>query len=631
MVESDVSIRALIEAYRQYRPGQVATLLSILKTIAEPLRQLRVIGGKESQDWLEHTPAHRLYALLDGHRAVWERKLAGRLPAGPSYQRAYPRALRRLIVFGEERDLLHPDQFLLTPAWRALLRAAPLTTGDDSDTATARWAFRRLALWATAAGHAPTDLPVQGADGRIMGGFWTTFPAGRDGGFYQARRAWNRMASGDAALGLRPWEADPSDDVPALPLARWPSPVADGLRQLVQRDGLGCWKEETRVGYRLRIASYLGALGEVGIDVAELMAVAATGKDAFRLLFQGMPLHLRGVAAGDLARRLATDAAFAAVLLAEQQQLDGAFDGRAAEDNPFLLAAVRLFGERGRLTTAADLLRKAAAINRGFLGITDRHVGWMAPKVRDLEAMARRKPSVYVRKKRAVFRRPDLWRDLVVARARLREHTLALEAAWGNAKGSSERGRARRWATALRNEVLLGLLLSFPMRVGNVVAMEVGRHYDPATHEISFEAEETKNDKAIDYELPDGGSLGDLRGLVDRYLLEARPILLDGRRSSHFFVPDPRGGVRMRTRAINVILADLSRQFLTGVLPPGIEVLNPHLLRHAAASYHLAIRGDLNLAAQMLNTTQANVSIAYADILESRKEATKRFLSSFEV
>ena len=293
------------------------------------------------------------------------------------------------------------------------------------------------------------------------------------------------------------------------------------------------------------------------------------------------------------------------------------------------MAAVYLFVERGRITTAIDILKKTAALNRGFLNVTDRHVSWVAPKIRDLEAMARRRPSNYSRKKRGVFRNPELWRDLVAARGRLRENTSSLEAAWRTTAGREAGTSARRWAVALRNEVLFGLGLAYPLRVGNVVAMELGRHYDPVNHAIRFDAEETKNELEIDFELPDEGSLGDLRALVDTYIAEARPVLLAGRRSSYFFIPDARGGLKLRTRAVNAILADLSRRFLADVLPKGVDVLNPHLLRHASATYQLAVRRDLNLAAQILNISPATVSVSYADVLESRKEATKRFLSSF--
>lgn len=317
--------------------------------------------------------------------------------------------------------------------------------------------------------------------------------------------------------------------------------------------------------------------------------------------------------------------------LAHLRELDGHYDGRAAIENPFLIAAVRHFVAKGRVTTATDLLKKAAAINRGFLNITDRHVAWTAPRLRALELLARRKPSDYVRKKRGVFRRPELWRDLVAARARLRAHTRQLEDVWRGHGRRQAPGAGRRWAIALRNEIIFGILLAYPLRVSNLVAIRIGQHYSPEDYTIKFDATEVKNEKEIDYELPDEGSLGDLRKLVDQYLVEGRPLLLAGRRTDHLFIPDPRGGERLRSRAVNAILLDISHRFLKDVLPLGVEALNPHLMRHAAASFQLAIRHDANLAAQILNISPATVTSSYADILENRKEATKRFLSSFEV
>lgn len=631
MAETVVSLLNLIEAYGVANKRAVPTILSIIKTIALPAWRVRHGPKSPLAEAIGELPAHRLYGLLEGSKARWRADVGKNVPPGKSYQQAYPRALRRLVAFGEEQGMLHPDQFAISPEWRLLLKEVDLVPRRLAVGATARWAFRRMARWATAANVPPAGVPALGKDGRIMGDFRGTFPLDGDGGFYQARRVWNALVVSQPGLGLSHWPAEARDSLAALPRDSWPTVVADGFATLLHRDGLGAWKAETRQGYALRVASYLGVLGLLGVAPANFLSGVTDGSAAMRLLFQGLPDRLRGLDEQALVSRLAGESGFTDALLAEMASFDGQHDGKSCAPNPFVVAAVRAYAAQGKFTSALDLLSKAAAMNRGFLGVTERHVSWVAPQVRMLEQLARRNPSAYATKKRRVFRHPDLWRRLVSARPRLRAHTAALEASWVAAAGSEVRWRKLRWAVALRDEVLIGLLLCYPLRVGNLVAMEIGRHYDPDTYDISFPAEETKNEREIDYVLPDAGALGDLRGLIDRYLAEARPALLEGRRSARLFVPGPRGGTSFRSRAINGILATMSREFFADVLPAGVEVLNPHLLRHAAATYHLALGGGLNLAAQMLNDSPATISKSYADILDSKKEATKRFLSAFEV
>ncbi|MNY13641.1 hypothetical protein D3C86_1467860 [compost metagenome] len=135
----------------------------------------------------------------------------------------------------------------------------------------------------------------------------------------------------------------------------------------------------------------------------------------------------------------------------------------------------------------------------------------------------------------------------------------------------------------------------------------------------------------MDYELPDGGSLGDIRSLMDLYLTEARPLLLGRRSSTYLWIPAKGEGSHLSEKAVNRILGDISRRFLSDLLPEGLGLLNPHLMRHICASYVLGVHKDLYLAAQMLNDSPTTVYRNYSDILESKKETTKQFLSSLKL
>lgn len=613
----ELAVSQLLEAYQEVRPTEVATLRSILKQVVPTKRS-------SSRDAL---PAHQLYGLLTPDRRRWCEAVAARLPAGPSYQKAYVRFVARLLAFGEAEGLLKPEHFSISPEWRLLLPLIEVAFNDNMSLAhrsALRSALKRLARWATEQGILPTAIPEADKDG-VMLRFKSTFLPERDGDFFRARRAWNLLAASKPDLGLDQWPAAAASAFAALPLARWPPMMKRGLDLVLGQEGLASWSVDTRAGYVQRIGSYLGTLERAGIDVAGLAAVAATPPDLFRLLFQGLPAGSGIADAEALVARASADGE----LLAQLRLQDGRYEGRASEANPLVLLVASAMAEAGHVTSARDLLHKVRAINHALLGITPRHTAWCARRLAILDERARKTPSRYARKKRAVFREPELWLDLVRAREVIQADVARAEEAYRAAVGTHQVILKRRWAIASRNAIVYGLLLCYPIRTRNLVEMRIGEHYDPVRHLLFFPPEETKNGKEIEYELPEGGPFGDLRGLVERYIKEGRPALLAGRPSTYMLVPDPRGGTRLRTRAINIILIELSRRYLQDILPPGIPALNPHLTRHLVASYVIRVHRDVNLAAQLLNDSPATITKAYADVLENKKEATKRFHSDF--
>lgn len=631
-MEQDVRLSELLSAYSGFRPSAIPTLRTVLKTVAPWVWKKFRPQRATLEEWLEAVPAHELYSLLSGsERPSWCADIAGRLPPGYSYQKAYARFVHRLIAYGEEVGLLHPDHHFISPGWHRIVAALEPHLSDLPATkrSAMRSSLRRLARWATAANIEPLALPVGANDGHPMAAFKATFPAERDGDFYRARKAWNMIAASNAGLGLTEWPPEPPSPFAALHESKWPALVIAGLAELLSQGNFGLWSSETRAGYRHRVGSYIGTLERLGLNPEFLVASACDGKDAFRILFQGVPA---GAGVCEDARKLSdhlTVPDVAARLLEELRSYEGRFEGRACEANPLVLSVTAAMVGAGYLTSARDLLLKTRAINQGMLGVTSRHTNWCGRRLRQLDDRARRSPSSYARKKRAVFRTPKLWAQLVATRRDIRKETRRLEEALTNVGRSALTWQRRRWAIALRNEVLFGFLLCYPLRARNVIEMRLGDNFDPRTFRIYFPPEDTKNGKEIDYELPEGGALGDLRALFHQYLTDARPALLAGRQSEYVFVPDPRGGIRLRDKAVNAILADLSRRYLKDALPAGVSILNPHLVRHAVATFHVAVGRDVNLAAQMLNDEPATITQAYADVLECKKEATKGFLSNF--
>lgn len=617
----EYSLESLIHTYETWRPSEIPTIRSILKNIVIP--HVRTHAPNASPELI---PAASLYGLLDRDNNAWKEEIAERLPPGETYQKAYLRVIKRLIRFGEKQGSLHPDQYEISPRWRDLVELlSPLVQElPNRKRSRLRTSFKKLARWATKHGLSPENLPLQGHGERTMAEFWSIFPTGEDADFYAARKAWNLLVVEHPEFGLHDWVHEGVTRCRGVARENWPECIQDGIDALFCREGLGGWSEETRLGYTSRVANYLGALQDSGLQL-DCFGSINDGIDALRLLFQGGAAEF---VRGDVlvyAHRLTRDSVFRQMVLSHLRGIEGSFDGKASDPNPFLIAGITRMIEEQKIASAQSLLAKALAINRGILGVTDRHTLWLSQRIRLVHKLSKKNPNAYTLKKRSVFRNPHLWVDFVKSRSRLREHTLLWERRMKEATPAESIQQS--WAVALRNEVLFGLMLCYPLRVTNLSAMQLGSHYDPSAHRIYFPAEEVKNGKEIDYELPDGGSLGDLRALVEQYLSIARPILLAGRSSPFFFVPNYRGGIRIPSKGFNLILVGLTQRFLADLLPEGVDVLNPHLFRHVAATYHLVVGGNLNLAAQILNDAPSTISQNYADILGYKKEATKRFLS----
>lgn len=633
MENESASLKELILSYAVQRPSEVPSLYSILKTIVLPALGHRNLTTDKAKELAATTPAFRLYGLIELDGTAWTRDLRKRLPPGETYQKAYLRAIKRVIAHGEELGMLHPDEYAIAPEWRSLIAALDSLSVEYSvgRRSGLRTAFKRLASWATQNEILPADIPLIDDDGRRMQDFLRTFPPDRDSGFYRARIAWNLLFEAYPDWGLRAWEEERSLRCRGLPREQWPFVMQRGLELLLNGNRLEVWSEATQKGYESTFAIYLGALRDLGIDLEALLTDIVDERMALRLLFQGFPPGYPRTEGVAHVQQLIAAPEQKAGFLDSLQALEGVYEGRASDSNPLILAAARAMVEERRVSSAFNLFVKALAINRNVLAMTERHAEWCKKGRNQLSQTVRRMPSAYALKKRNVFRHPMLWADLVAARTRLRAHTLALEAKWHESLGAQAWSMQDQWAVALRNEIFFGMILCYPLRAANFSKMRLDRHYDCTRHRIFFPREETKNDKDIDYELPEGGSLGDLRELVHVYLEQARPVLLAGRDSPYFFVPNRIGGTCIPTRGFNLILGIISRQFLQDLLPEGVRELNPHLLRHAAANYHLTIGQNLNLAAQILNDSPSTVTKSYADVLEHRKEATKRFLSGFNV
>jgi hypothetical protein len=121
MEKTFYSLEDLINAYRQKRPNEVPTLYSIMKNIVLPRMCTPQLRGAELSEFLRTLPAISLYGLLNPERNAWQEEISRRLPEGETYQKAYLRAIKRLIRFAERAGQLHPDQYEISPQWNDLI------------------------------------------------------------------------------------------------------------------------------------------------------------------------------------------------------------------------------------------------------------------------------------------------------------------------------------------------------------------------------------------------------------------------------------------------------------------------------------------------------------------------------
>jgi integrase len=168
--------------------------------------------------------------------------------------------------------------------------------------------------------------------------------------------------------------------------------------------------------------------------------------------------------------------------------------------------------------------------------------------------------------------------------------------------------RPRRAALMAQTAVLIEILIMAPMRMRNLVNLNLDRHLvrpartRGALH-IVIPGEEVKNGSELDYPLPEQSA-----SLIGRYLECHRPLLASLENKALF--PGPRGGAKSeRTLALQITKTVF--RFV------GIKV-NPHLFRHIAAKVHLDLHpGEYAVVARVLGNRSIDVTAAHYTGLET--------------
>lgn len=435
--------------------------------------------------------------------------------------------------------------------------------------------------------------------------------------FYDIRKLWNELAPlYSAELPL--WGDHIQRD--GLPPDAWPEPVFDGWRQLILNPENG-FEPNTIKNHTNTMRNYLGKLAKLDISLA-FLTDGLSGRDAIRLLFAGMPREIQLELGGEfeavaICRKLERDHAFRDRVLALQRRLEGCFDGFESAENPFLTLVMRERFECGEYAAARCLINLASWLCRNSFFLRERHVRWIEERWKKIEHLSKQNPTRYQFKKRAVFKNPGLWMELLKAQLSLVNVLLARPPQ-----------RHRDWAASVRLCVYVTLGLLFPLRAENYVNMRLGANFDRRTYSLRFEPDETKNGAELNFQLPETGPLAIVRQLVDVYLDLARPVLLKGRDSDFFLVLDQglsASNLKIGEKALNGPLAKYSIEHFSKVLPPEIRSLNPHLMRHIAACHWIVVEGRPERAAQVLGDKLQTVLEHYSDLSYSAGKNLKQY------
>jgi integrase len=185
----------------------------------------------------------------------------------------------------------------------------------------------------------------------------------------------------------------------------------------------------------------------------------------------------------------------------------------------------------------------------------------------------------------------------------------------------------------VRNTLYVTLALLFPLRVENYIGMRLGANFNREKYVLHFDPPETKNGSELNFHLPETGMVSIVRRLVDLYLDEARPILLQGKVSEYLFVPDHSNRsakLKISDKSLNQPLRDYSMRHFSKVLPPRLGHLNPHLMRHLAACHWVLIEERPVRAAQILGDKLSTVIQNYCNVAYSAGKTFKQYYESLD-
>ncbi len=186
------------------------------------------------------------------------------------------------------------------------------------------------------------------------------------------------------------------------------------------------------------------------------------------------------------------------------------------------------------------------------------------------------------------------------------------------ARASRSDPRAHRRALLIQAALAIEILLHAPMRIGNLVGLNLEHHVRRAEVKgapsiiLSIPGEEVKNGRALSFELT-GATLA----LFDLYMRDHRPTLLTA--PSDFLFPARDGGAKW-TISLSKLIKDTIREY-TGL------TIHAHLFRSIAGKIHCMIHpGDFATLSHTIGDTLQTTMKCYAKF--EQKNAVRHYQAS---
>lgn len=234
------------------------------------------------------------------------------------------------------------------------------------------------------------------------------------------------------------------------------------------------------------------------------------------------------------------------------------------------------------VASVAVILRCASSI--APVVFPERDWTWLRKAERGIKRLAERAPS---RNAARAMPAPELY---LAGRALLNEASSRLK----TARGRRDRTKAFRLARA---GIATVLLITTPVRISALTLLRLGEHIDMDFRRLTLNADETKERRADERELPE-----DISELLRRFMTFRAEIA--ARSETRLFVSERSGGP--------LTSGALSRDVVSALKSLLGQPVNPHAFRHSAASYIVSeapAEGDL--AATILNHNSPTMTRRY--------------------
>lgn len=636
------------------KPKEIGNLDRILKVVVPhlggPIHDVDLGEDSSQQSWqvAAMSPVNRLFDCFSEDRKSWAARLievCPELESVKAFRRDYRRCLVRCLKFACDTHFITSSRFGITDEWavarRELVDRVPHTLAsaqqllDDgikevhghqlpsSNPEHIRTVYQLvIANFTGMARHmvklgvdTPEAVKPEHIYGRADSWYRACTVVNVKASYYHARTGWQILNHAFPEWNLAPWPR-PSDEREFILRESYPL-VETMLKGIFTNSGLA---EASIEDIKVDIRRYLGYLQNIlGLDLEGYCRSLAAPEDLAITLFPGFPPTRDGKDPDPEAemRRIFDDPEYREEQIGKIYRVIKQHETQGAcRINPFVESFINWNCQRGTAKNALIYLSRIRIVGRRYLKVnSSQYEWWETIKLRTRRIADKLPPSRYKERKEIASLDDELWLKLTAARPKMTAMTQAARRAMeAETDPVRKRKRAMSYAVAVRNELLMGLLLGFHLRTKNLEQMKIGTDIFPDQYLIRIPGNRAKvNSAGITKRFFDSGPYADLKDLLDTYLDEARPILLGDRPDTlYLFLTRPVSKNRPANDALETsgmsryylgyLVRSISRKVFSDILPEGLDYFGTHIVRDIANNYIFPRAGEVTASQALGNT-----------------------------